>query len=115
MTKSYHPPGFEMILRTMFDECISRCRHIEKGPRIAATFPVDPAIFDIPDCNAAGAKIICDVIHDARIGDVGLPAPSVHHEDNRVRGLAPWQPEVGKLQRVGPIGYPDVSLWSRPI
>jgi len=78
---------------------VRRRRRVLEGAGIAAAGPVDAAIVDVPDGDAAAPQIVGDPVHDPAVGDLGLPAAAMDHQHGRMRPGAIRRPNVGDLQR----------------
>ena len=76
---------------------------VEERVRKAAA-AVDAAIFDIPDGDPAAPQIVGDPVHDVALGDFGLPAAAMDHQDDGMGAVVRRKPQIDDLQRVVAIG-----------
>jgi len=90
-------PNPQRVARGYGCELVRARADVLEGPRKAAARPVDAAVLDVPDCDAAPAQVFGGVVHDAELGDIGAPTAAVHHQHHRERSFARGQPEVGHL------------------
>jgi len=85
-----------------------------ESARIAPAGAVDAAIVDVPDRDSAAAQVVGDPVHDRAVGDFGLPAAAVDHQDCGMGAVTFGQPEVDHLQRVVAIADRSAGFRARP-
>ena len=109
-----HAARVEMIVGGMRPQRVRSRGCVLEGAGIAAARPVDAAIVDIPDRDAAPAEVVGDPVHDRPVGDLRLPAAAMDHQGDGVRAGVRGHPDVRYLQGVGAIMDGGTGGGARP-
>src|SRR6188472_2352358 len=94
MSDRNRPLHIEVKFWSMLDHGIGGCRDVEIATGITAAGAVGSAIVDVPYSDAAALQIEGDPVHQVPIGNVGLPASTMDHQDGGERAGAPWEPDI---------------------
>ena len=81
------------------DKFIGGSADIPKRAGISAARFINAAILDVPDSPPALAQALGHPVHQRAVCNRFLPAPAMHHDDDRMRPFALRHPKVHDVRR----------------